>query len=97
MTTWAAYARYQRLMTFDEGDASLLRLPADRSPLALGKLAGWAAAGDARAADAVDELTGRKRELVHHLVTALQKVRPGPAVEILQLAANPRAERAGLE
>ena len=74
---------------------ALLRLPTDGSPLALGKLAGWAAAGDARATDAIDHLTGRERELINHLVTALKEARPGPAVEILQLGADARAERGG--
>ena len=41
-----AWSQYRRLVTYGEFDQSLLVIPAATDPNALGKIAGWAAAGE---------------------------------------------------
>lgn len=88
----ASFARYRRFVTFGEGEESLVHIPAQRDPIAIGKLAGWAAAGDERALAAIGELPSKERELADALVAELRSDPPGPAVDILRLVASARGQ-----
>lgn len=87
-----AWSQYRRLVSYGEFDASLLQLPAGRDPVSLGKLAGWAAAGDARAAQAGGELGDDDAELVTALIRSLREHAPGAPTELLDMAGiHPRS------
>lgn len=62
--------QYDRLIGHGEFDAALLKLP---DPVNVGTVAGWAAVGDARAADAVSALRGRDAALAAAIVDALRE------------------------
>lgn len=87
-----AWSQYRRLITHGDFDASLLKIPSERDEMALGKLAGWAAAGDARAIVATAGLTGRERHLVQALVASLLEDTPGPPTNVLDLASQAGAD-----
>jgi hypothetical protein len=49
-------------------------------------LAGWAAAGDAAAAEAITQLAGEAQEIAQKLVAVIDQSRPGPPMHLLKLA-----------
>jgi hypothetical protein len=85
---FGSFGQYHRLVTHGEFDADALQLPGDHDPLSLGKLAGWAAAGDARALKALESLPTPERALAQEIVDALREDPPGAPLKVLQLAAR---------
>jgi hypothetical protein len=75
-----AWHQYHRLVIEGGFDATILRMPTVVSGdmIAVGKLAGWAAAGDPVANSAVNALGGRDGELARDLVTAIRESPPSP-------------------
>jgi hypothetical protein len=75
-----AWHQYNRLAVEGEYDPALIHLPAvaPGDLLAVGKLAGWAAAGDPRATTAIKALDGREGELARALLEGLQEFPPEP-------------------
>ncbi len=63
-----------------------LNLPAGGDPIAIGRLAGWASAGDVRAQQAISGLTDQEQELADSLVEALGAMELGPSFDVLRLA-----------
>jgi hypothetical protein len=84
----AAWSQYRRLVIYGELDQSLIQIPTDRDPISLGKIAGWAAAGNELAQGAAAALSGHPKDLVDTLVADLQRMQPGPPVSLLDLAAS---------
>jgi hypothetical protein len=80
-----AYAQYRRLIAHGEFDAELLQIPAEEDAVSLGKIAGWAAAGDGRAQRRLDSLTGHKRELAEAITDGLTEEALGPPEHVLEL------------
>lgn len=60
-----AWFQYQRLVNFGEYDEALIQVPSPDDPIALGKIAGWAAAGHEGAQQAAEALPEPARDLVH--------------------------------
>ncbi|MBI4898133.1 MAG: hypothetical protein HY827_07180 [Actinobacteria bacterium] len=83
---FGAFAQYRRLAQFGAFDSDSLRIPDDRSPISLGKIAGWAAAGDSRASAYMVSLDGSDLELVNELVSSLQSDPPGAPTHLIELA-----------
>lgn len=79
-----SYAQYRRLIVHGEFDAELLQIPGDEDALSLGKVAGWAAAGDPRAARRLRALTGSNRKLAKAITEGLAEA-PGPPEHVLEL------------
>jgi hypothetical protein len=74
-----AFHQYCRLVDNGEFDPMLLNLPVSPTTLLdLGKVAGWAAAGDRRAAAKLSELDGEQRGLTEKLVALLSEAPPFP-------------------
>ena len=90
-----AYAQYRRLIVHGEFDAELLQIPQNRDAISLGKLSGWAAAGDGRAQGRLRSLTGGDRELAEAIAESLTEVNPGPPEHVLELGRH-AARDAGL-
>lgn len=76
-----AWHQYHRMVREGKFDAALLRMPAvvAGDNIAVGKLAGWAAAGDPRAEREVNALHGREGDLARALVEALRQSPPEPS------------------
>lgn len=89
-----SYAQYRRLIVHGEFDAELLQIPRDEDALSVGKIAGWAAAGDTRAARRLRALTGRNRKLAEAITEGLAEAH-GPPEHVLELG-NRAAREAGL-
>jgi hypothetical protein len=68
---FGAWAQYLRLVRHGVFQASLLAMPPLTDPIALGKVTGWAAAGDSRAKAVVDGLPGPLGDLCRHIAAAL--------------------------
>lgn len=83
---FGAFAQYQRLALFGDFDSDLLNIPTDRSLISLGRIAGWTAAGNTRAAEALRLLNGSDLELVNEIVRALQADPPGAPIHLIRLA-----------
>ncbi|HEV7773185.1 MAG TPA: hypothetical protein VGO48_07885 [Conexibacter sp.] len=83
---YGSWCQYRRLVTYGELKPSLLQMPHGRDLLTIGKLAGWAAAGDRRAVVQLWRLPGRKRRLARGIAKTLRKASPGPPVSIIDLA-----------
>lgn len=81
-----SYLQYQRLVNFGMFPEEDLQIPEPTDRFALGKIAGWAAAGNRRAKDTAGELTGRDAEVVGTLIEALETAHPGPPTWLLELA-----------
>ena len=81
-----SYSQYQRLIEHGEFDADMLQIPEKQDAISLGKLAGWATAGDQRAVRQVRLLAGSARELAETIIDALSESPPGPAEALLKLA-----------
>lgn len=78
-----AWAQYRRLVTYGEFDSSLLNTPTAHDAIALGKLSGWAAAGDASAKRAAERLNGNAHRLVRTVIDGLLEHRPGAPTDLL--------------
>ncbi len=80
-----AWLQYTRLVTHGDLDpvALELQLPTGDDPVSIGKLAGWAAAGDEGAAAAVADLTGSAGEMGRSLMEALRDAPPSSALGLL--------------
>lgn len=69
-----AQAQYERLVTFGTFDASVIDMSGDLDDLMVaGAIAGWAAAGDARASSVLATATGRGAELGRAIVDGLME------------------------
>jgi hypothetical protein len=82
-----AWSQYQRFVLHGEFEASALQIPAGRDQFEVGKLAGWAAAGDRRSQNAVSKLSAENRRLVESIIETLREAKPGPPLWILEFAA----------
>lgn len=78
-----AWLQYTRLVKHWEYQPQELALPTSSDYVSLGKLCGWAAAGDARAAAAVDKLDGNPAELAAAITEALEQLKLAAPVELL--------------
>lgn len=90
-----AYAQYRRFVVTGELDAHLLQVPQDEDAISLGKLAGWAAAGDKRAKQRLCSMTRSDRKLASAISESLKQVKPGPPSHVLELGRR-AARAAGL-
>lgn len=79
----AAWYQYDRLVNNGELDPDLLKLPKRDDPQSVGTLAGWAAAGDPRAAATLDGLAGRAGDSGRAIRDALRESPPAPPRPIL--------------
>ncbi len=79
-----AWFQYTRLVVYGEYEAELLAIPTESDPISLGKLCGWAAAGDARAIAATNELDGDLRKFADGLIEVLGRMRPVAPVWLLR-------------
>jgi hypothetical protein len=80
-----AWLQYTRLIIHGEYDPGQLRYPDPKDPIAVGKLAGWAAAGDDRAQAAIDQMEGRLGEVARGVTEAVRENPPCPAIALLKL------------
>lgn len=80
-----AWFQYQRLVVDGELPPELLKLPASDSTdlFEIGRLAGWAAAGNARAAEIVDTLAPEIGDLARDLRDQLRTSPPAPPRPVL--------------
>jgi hypothetical protein len=85
-----AWLQYLRLVKHGEFPAEDLAIPTDTDLLSLGKLAGWAAAGDARALARVEDLKGDSRDLATSLLAVLAKIPLAAPVHLLDGASAER-------
>ncbi|MBI5310356.1 MAG: hypothetical protein HZB14_04930 [Actinobacteria bacterium] len=83
---FGAFTQYRRLAQFGAFDPELLRIPDDGSPISLGKVAGWAAAGDSRASEYIVSLDGSDLELVNEIVSSLQTDPLSAPTHLIELA-----------
>lgn len=90
-----AYAQYRRLVVHGEFDAELLQIPRGRDAFSLGKLSGWAAAGDESAQRRLRSLTGTDRKLADAIAESLAELKPGAPEHVLELGRS-AARAAGL-
>jgi hypothetical protein len=89
-----AWLQYTRLAVYGEYDPSHLQLPDPNDPMGLGKLAGWAAAGDQRSQAAIERLRGRPRDLARAVADGIREGPPCPAITILAEGTTPAAASA---
>jgi hypothetical protein len=82
---------YQRLVSFGEFEEDAIGIPSSDDPIALGKIAGRAAAGHKGAQCAAEALPEPDRTLVGELIDNLRENEPGPATRILETAAERNA------
>ena len=80
---FGAWFQYTRLVTYGEYEADLVAIPTGIDHVSLGKICGWAAAGDARAIAAIDGLDGTSRKLADGIVEVLSQMRPVAPVHLL--------------
>lgn len=81
-----SWAQYRRLVTYGGFEAELLQIPTGDSPMTIGKLSGWAAAGDEHAAMAIASLAGESRETADQIVAMLASAPPRVPSHILDEA-----------
>ncbi len=79
-----AWFQYTRLVTYGEYDAELVAIPTDTDHISLGKICGWAAAGDTRAKAAINSLDGTPRKLADDIVELLSHMHPVAPVGLLE-------------
>jgi hypothetical protein len=82
--------QYLRLVKHGEFPAEELAIPTDTDLLSVGKLAGWAAAGDARALSRVEELDGDPHDLATLILAVLAKIPLAAPVALLDDASAER-------
>lgn len=80
---FGAWFQYTRLVTYGEYEADLVAIPTGTDHISLGKLCGWAAAGDARAIAAIAGLDGPPKTLADDIVEVLSHMRPVAPVQLL--------------
>jgi hypothetical protein len=68
--------------------AEPLAMPKVNDLFSLGKLCGWAAAGDGRALAAVGELNGDTRELATSIIETLSEMRLAAPIHLLDSASE---------
>lgn len=71
-----AWLQYSRLIIHGEFEADDLNLPEGDDPIAIGKLAGWAGAGDQAAQAAINDMEGRAGQLARALSESLIEQQP---------------------
>lgn len=81
---FGAWFQYTRLVTYGEYDEKLLAIPTETDHVSLGKICGWAAAGNARAVGAIKELDGTPRKLADDIVEVLNQMHPVAPVQLLE-------------
>jgi hypothetical protein len=77
-TAIGSWYQYQRLVAEGELPPELLRLPASQGPADVAVIAGWAAAGDARAGTVVDTMVGPAGDLARTIREAIATSPPTP-------------------
>jgi hypothetical protein len=80
---FGARTQYLKLALHGPFDPDLLAIPVPDSPLSLGKLVGWASAGDQRARSVIETMPNPQRALCRELATSLRSLLPGPPVYLL--------------
>lgn len=75
--------QYLRLVKHGELPAEELAIPTGTDLLSLGKLAGWAAAGDTRAMARLEEIEGDPQSLATSILEALAKIPLAAPVHLL--------------
>jgi hypothetical protein len=80
-----SWLQYLRLVKHGDFSADLLEIPKDKDPYSLGKLCGWAAAGDDRAMEAINRLVGRDHDLVTTTVEGLRNLKLGVPGHLLEI------------
>jgi len=78
-----AWLQYLRLVKHGEFPAGELAMPTGTDLLSLGKLAGWAAAGDTRALARIEELKGDPHALAKSMLAILTKIPLAAPVHLL--------------
>lgn len=78
-----SWLQYIRLVKYGDFSADLLEIPKGKDPYSLGKLCGWAAAGDDRAMEAIDRLVGKDHDLVTVAVGELRDLKLGVPEHLL--------------
>jgi hypothetical protein len=86
------WLQYLRLVKHGEFPAGELAIPTGTDLLSLGKLAGWAAAGDARAFSRLDELEGDPHNLATSILEVLAKIPLAAPVHLLDGTAENHPE-----
>lgn len=81
--SWVQYLRFVR---YGEMPADSLEIPDETDQIAIGKLCGWAAAGDDRARAAIDRLEGDERRLAIEVIDDLSEVEPAAPIQLLDAA-----------
>lgn len=84
------WLQYLRFVKHGEFPADELAIPTGNDLLSLGKLAGWAAAGDARALTRLEELEGDARNLATSILEILAKIPLAAPVHLLDGTAENR-------
>lgn len=83
-----ARLQYLRLVKHGEFPAEELAMPTGTDLPSLGKLAGWAAAGDARALARVEELEGDPRDLANSILAILTEIPLAAPIQLLDTTAK---------
>jgi hypothetical protein len=79
----AGRAQYVRLVRYGDYPASMITMPAGDTPEAVGRLTGWAAAGDDRARSVIEELRGEYGDFCRELATVVATLEMGPPFHLL--------------
>lgn len=85
---YGSWLQYTRLVVYGEYSPDFLSIPGGHDPVSVGKLSGWAAAGDARATSSVEDLEGRAYELARSTVKELQELQLAAPTYLLGQASS---------
>lgn len=78
-----SWLQYLRLVRYGEFPVETLSIPASDDPISMGKLCGWAAAGETRARDSIDAMATPQRKLAKDVLKALEDLHPAVPIDLL--------------
>ncbi|HEV2766290.1 MAG TPA: hypothetical protein VGV63_01120, partial [Acidimicrobiales bacterium] len=79
----ASRAQYVRFVLYGDYPAGMITMPAPDTPEAVGRLTGWAAAGDDRARSVIEDLGGEQGDFCRELATVVSTLEMGPPFHLL--------------
>jgi hypothetical protein len=89
---FGSWLQYERLVNHGDFAAESLSIPGSDDPVSLGKLCGWAAAGDPRAEASVQGLEGEAHELAFSIIETLGQIPLAAPIPLLDSASDQAAE-----
>ncbi|HST69185.1 MAG TPA: hypothetical protein VLI94_05970 [Solirubrobacterales bacterium] len=86
---FGSWLQYERLVKHGDFEAEALSIPSANDPISLGKLCGWAAAGDLRAEASVQSLEGETYELGISILETLREIPLAAPLHLLDSSEEP--------